>query len=149
MMTGSVVQIRRNWQTRRHCLLLLWLAALAGCGEPTGIEGMVTYNGKPVTRGIISVTPADGRGKGEGGQIVDGAYRIAPVTTGRKKFSVRGELGNAEETGPVTSESKAQALAARESQAVLQIPPGAVGNGQFFEIVAGQQTFDIELSDPR
>ena len=84
----------------------------------------MTYNGQPVSRGILSVTPAEGRGKGEGGRILNGAYRIAPISTGRKKFSVRGELGAVEEVSPATSETKAEALAARESQTVLQIPPG-------------------------
>jgi hypothetical protein len=48
-----------------------------GCGgDSASISGSVTYDGKPVTRGVISIAPADGRGKGEGAKILNGKYAI-------------------------------------------------------------------------
>ncbi len=134
-----------------HWLLsILFLLAILGCQQETSVKGTVTYNGEPLSRGILSVTPADGRGRGEGAKVVDGAYEIKSLEPGKKKFSVRGEIGGFDgAAAPYTSENKLESLAAAEKVPIKQIPPNAVGNGQVSEIVHGSQTVDLELSDPQ
>ena len=127
------------------CLGLLLL--VAGCQEETSVKGTVTYNGQPLARGILSLVPT-GEGPGEGAKILNGAYQIDSLRPGPMKFGVRGELGGASGDGPVTSENKRAALAARESGELQQVPADAKGNGEVHEIVVGPQTIDIELTGP-
>jgi hypothetical protein len=58
------------------------VAAVLGCGDSGGlarrypVSGTVTYQGKPLERGTISFTPADGKGRAAGGTITDGQYSL-------------------------------------------------------------------------
>jgi hypothetical protein len=68
--------------------LLLSLMLLTGCGEQEKIydvSGTVTYNGKPVAKGLIFFDPDASKGTG-GGQgfanIVDGKYNTAEMGQG-------------------------------------------------------------------
>lgn len=66
------------------------LAFSPGCGRErlaVPIQGEVTFNGKPVEEGTISLEPADGKGVTTGGKIVDGKYQltgIAAPSVGKK-----------------------------------------------------------------
>lgn len=56
---------------------LVVLALGAGCGrERFPVRGTVTFDGKPVEEGTISLEPADGQGPTTGGRIVDGKYEL-------------------------------------------------------------------------
>lgn len=64
------------------CLLAaIAVAAICpGCGrERLTIQGEVTFNGKPVEEGTISLEPADGKGPTTGGKIAAGQYLLAGV----------------------------------------------------------------------
>jgi hypothetical protein len=56
------------------------VAVVLGCsGEGrVGVEGAVTYDGKPIDVGSITFLPADGKGVKAGGAITDGRYKIDP-----------------------------------------------------------------------
>jgi hypothetical protein len=59
-----------------------------GCGSGrVPIQGEVTFDGKPVEAGTISLEPADGNGPATGGEIVAGKYQLTGVAAplpGRK-----------------------------------------------------------------
>ncbi len=78
-------------------LSVLLFTVFAGCGPTTGtISGTVTVSGKPVESGIISFTPADGKGAPVTVDIQNGKYAAqavagaklvqisAPVVTGQR-----------------------------------------------------------------
>jgi hypothetical protein len=61
------------------------LVVASGCGgSAASISGEVTYEGQPVAKGVITFFPADGKGPAEGGTIVNGRYRVEPITPGPK-----------------------------------------------------------------
>lgn len=66
----------------RYCALLVSLAMLAGCSSsktdgPSGtISGKVTYNGKPVTEGLVQFYNADTGQGGEGKIDESGNFKI-------------------------------------------------------------------------
>lgn len=142
--------LSRTSRDRAHCLVLsaILSVGIAGCGGAvTSVTGQVTYKGDPVSRGVITITPTDGKGKPEGTKILDGAYEITTITPGPKTISVIGVVGNeAVAQQPLTSDDKAQALAPK--QGIVEIPVGAEGNGQEIEIKEGPQQVDIKLGAP-
>ncbi len=59
--------------------LAVALAMLAGCGDQaTDLEGTVTYDGKPVDAGAISLVATGEGGRSGGGSIVDGKIVLNP-----------------------------------------------------------------------
>ncbi|WP_254510055.1 hypothetical protein [Anatilimnocola floriformis] len=100
--------------TRLSVLLLIMLwACLAGCGSNSdgprryAVSGSVTYQGKPVPKGFITLEPdavAGNSGPGGGteirngkyntkvaGGVVGGAYKVRIVGTDGVKVTVSGE----------------------------------------------------------
>jgi hypothetical protein len=74
-------------------VLIVSAASLLGCGGDLGkpklgrVSGKVTYNGQPVTKGVVSFVPSSGPGAatgqtatGEVGQ--DGSYTLTTFDTG-------------------------------------------------------------------
>ena len=64
---------------RIFCLLAAIAAATLcpGCGHGRfPIQGEVTFDGKPVEEGTISLEPANGNGPTTGGKIVAGKYQL-------------------------------------------------------------------------
>jgi hypothetical protein len=59
------------------------------------VEGVVTYDGEPVTAGIVSFVPGDGDARSAGaggGAVVDGRYHIYPesgLKPGRYRVEIR------------------------------------------------------------
>lgn len=70
---------------RTHLRLAgIWFATVfaltfcAGCGSGRSpVSGEVTFDGKPVQEGTITLEPADGQGQTTGGKIADGKYYLA------------------------------------------------------------------------
>jgi hypothetical protein len=53
------------------------LVSATGCGgKPAEAEGAVTYNGQPVTEGVIAFLPAAEGGPSGGGGVINGRYRV-------------------------------------------------------------------------
>lgn len=70
----------------RCLLLVLAIAATAGCGRPGAVSGKVTYHGKPIAHGTVVVLASDSLPYT--GAIVTGEYRVENVPTGPAKFAV-------------------------------------------------------------
>jgi hypothetical protein len=64
----------------RTALLVAVLAVLATCpacgSGRVPIQGEVTFNGKAIEDGTISLEPADGQGSTTGGKIAGGKYQL-------------------------------------------------------------------------
>lgn len=61
------------------------IVALTGCGEPTAtIEGTITFDGQPVSRGSINFEPVNGDGVPMGCNVEEGRYRVEDVQYGEK-----------------------------------------------------------------
>ncbi|NLE39896.1 MAG: hypothetical protein GX621_17905 [Pirellulaceae bacterium] len=108
--------MNRFWnlaKPRSGCFLLLVaaVAAASGCGENRrqGIEGTVTFDGRPIPNGNISFIPqGDARGPAAGAVIKDGRFAIDPAK-GTFAGTFRVEIVAARETAeavvdPVTGE---------------------------------------------
>jgi hypothetical protein len=68
------------------------MACLAGCGRGgglTSISGTVTYDGKPLEKGLISFVPADGKGPTAAAPVTDGKYSLK-VAPGKKLVKIEG-----------------------------------------------------------
>jgi hypothetical protein len=66
-------------------LLVAGCLALAGCkgGElPAAVSGKVSYQGKPVTSGVVVLVGADGKASTTGAVGPDGTYCIAQAPAG-------------------------------------------------------------------
>lgn len=66
------------------CLPILCLV-ITGCSNGLAtVEGNVTFNGEPVSRGMINLEPVDGKGPVTGSEVQEGKYRITDVAPGEK-----------------------------------------------------------------
>jgi hypothetical protein len=68
------------------------ITCVAGCGRGGGsaaISGTVSYEGKPLEKGIINFVPADGKGPTAAATIADGKYSVK-VAPGKKLVRIEG-----------------------------------------------------------
>ena len=84
----------RSWSV---ALLLFIMTALAGCSEdqPTGtINGTVNLDGQPLSEGIVSFVPVDGKTGTASAPIKDGQFQATvPVTEMKLMFSAPKVVG--------------------------------------------------------
>lgn len=70
------------------------LPACTGCGNGrVPISGEITFNGKPIPSGVITMEPVDGQGPTTGGKITDGKYALtgdAAPLPGKKRVRITG-----------------------------------------------------------
>lgn len=130
-------------------LLVVALTGFAGCGPPgTSVQGTVSYEGEPVQRGVITLTPTDGSGKPEGSKILAGRFEIDSIEPGKKQLSVIGVTGKqADINKPTTSEDKTGTIVAAAHSAEM-IPTNAMGNGQTITLAEGNQEITLRLTRP-
>lgn len=128
---------------------VLWGVAAAGlfaggCGSSLAtVSGTVTFNGQPVERGVINLTPADGKGAGVGGSIENGAYLLRDVVPGEKIVRLSAPVT----LGTTTDDAGAQV------QLVEDLMPAAWGRRSDERLMVAAPTtvkdFAIEGPDPR
>ncbi|MCS7238778.1 MAG: DUF1416 domain-containing protein [Thermoguttaceae bacterium] len=124
------------------------LAQLTGCGGKEGgvtVSGKVTFDGKPVPQGYVTLAPADGKGPSAGGEIRDGQFTIRGVLPGEKIVSVTG--GEPIQHAQSSEELAQMAARGERPKQGWTIPPNAKGNNQRVTISAeGGQTLNLELT---
>src|SRR5262249_8906644 len=87
-------------------LVIGLLISASGCGDgKVRVRGTVSYDGKPVERGVITLDPADGKGPNTGGEITEGSFDLsgeAAATPGKKVVRIRAfrPTGRKVESGP-------------------------------------------------
>ena len=112
------------------------------------MTGTVTYEGQPVERGVITLTPVAGRGTSEGAKILRGEFQIEGIAPGTKQVSIIGVVGSQDaKDQPISSDNKIEAMVESTRQAEM-IPTNAIGNGQTIRVEKGMQAVSIELSRP-
>src|SRR5438132_8085137 len=101
---GGVSSLQRGWLAAM--LVLGLLSTSVGCGDgKVRVHGTVTFDGKPVNRGVISFDPADGKGSNTGGEIANGRFDLsgkALAAPGKKIVRIRAfrPSGRRIESGP-------------------------------------------------
>src|SRR5438132_13142015 len=68
-------------------VICLGPAGCTGRDRPASVSGKVTYNGKPVTSGIVVLVGKDGKTSDLGYVKDDGSYSIAKAPSGPVKVS--------------------------------------------------------------
>jgi len=73
-----------------HAVLLLAASLCCGCGSKfTEVTGKVALTGIPVSQGVITFMPAEGRGPTAAEKIKEGQYSVR-ILPGRYKVQIRG-----------------------------------------------------------
>src|SRR5262245_42889733 len=129
--------------------------ALSGCRPTLGVvTGSADYNGQPVERGQILLTPADGQGAVAGGPITAGRFELHDVPLGRKVVRIEAykDVNFASSSQEMMERAK-QARARGDDSGLVDpadiIPANAEGNDQQVEIKPGANQHDFHLSSPK
>jgi hypothetical protein len=86
----GLTMLGRLFQTTSLVCCTVLMASLVGCGRGDGlmaISGTVSYDGKPLEKGVISFVPADGKGPTAASPISDGKYSVK-VAAGKKMVKI-------------------------------------------------------------
>lgn len=132
---------------------LLGMALLIlGCGDGAGsstLSGNVTYDGKPLERGYIELSPADGKGPTLGGPVIGGSYKVVKLHAGKYKVNISCETDSNSGGPPPASYGDAMAEKAKrkKSNTLPEMPPEA---GQNLSVTTqpGANTQDFPLRKP-
>ena len=139
----------------RAILLLLSFGVLAGCGQGRGdLTGNVTYNGKPVVRGSVSVAPAGQPPKTV--PIQDGTYAVTDLPAGPAKIAVHSPNPNeslviSREPPAAKPKGKAKAAKGPDPSGWFPIPEryGHFDRSELtFQVAPGPNKFDLDLKGP-
>jgi hypothetical protein len=134
---------------------LVVAASLVGCAPDKGVvTGSVDYNGQPVERGEITLTPVDGEGQPVGAPITAGRYEARDVPPGQKRVRIEAfkEVSFAASSQEMMERAQ-QAKARGDDSGLVDpadiIPPNAEGNDQQLEINAGRNEHNFHLTSPK
>jgi len=131
-------------QTSWHCAVLSLVAILlAGCGgKPSQVSGTVTLDGKPLERGTVGFTPANGGMRASGVIENDGTYTL---TTNRDSGLEPGEymvtVVSREPGPPATTGPPAPG-----PYITPQHYAAEATSGLKFTVERGSNTIDLELT---
>ena len=132
----------------RSILLLMFIvgcAALSGCQGSNApprfdVFGTAQYDGQLISDGDIVFLPEDGKGRPDGGKIVDGKFRFS-VTAGKKRAEIRASRENPNKLVDSMTEP-GKKVPAREDY----IPARYNTNSELtLEVVSGENAIDFEL----
>ncbi len=152
------MRFRRLIQLARLAALLPVLAA--GCdggGATATVSGTVSYAGVPVQEGSIQFTPKSGKGAVAGGTVAGGKFSVANVGLGPMAvyISTNAPSGAGAGGGPISTADLAkaaqdrQAAKAKDIPAPAAVPPDATGNNATFDVKAGVNTLQLDLTPPK
>jgi hypothetical protein len=131
--------MERMSRTLMRVALLLGCSLAVGCGGKATVKGVVTYEGKPVTGGVVVIFDAEGNNPAERGIIQpDGTYTVRNIMPGKRKAT-------AAATRPFYPPSEA---ADRMPRPTLEYPDDAAGNGELVTLTSGTQTLNLTLRQP-
>jgi hypothetical protein len=107
-MTRSFNVFRRHALVRSFAAMAVpALLMAAGCGTSKPVmEGTVTLDGVPIEKGVIVLTPPDGRGQTAGCGITAGSYRMQ-AAPGTMQVSIMAERKDGTMPDPMSPESGA------------------------------------------
>lgn len=143
--------------TRSTTALLLTfclLTSLVGCSSPLAtVQGTVSYEGTPIAKGMITFTPADGKGSVVGCNIENGKYLATGVTPGKNVLTVAAVK---QVTFSRSSEEMSKMAASNAGNGGIQglidpadiVPANAKGNAAEHSVNTGSNTIDLQLTKP-
>lgn len=132
----------------RSLVLLMFVvggAALSGCQGSSApprfdVFGSVLYDGQMIPEGDIVFLPENGKGRPDGGKIVDGKFQIS-VTAGKKRVEVRASRENPDKLVDSMMEP-GKKVPSREDY----IPDRYNTNSELkLEVASGENAIDFEL----
>ncbi len=147
--------------TKLALLAALLPALAAGCGDggaTATVSGTVSYAGAPVEEGSIQFTPKSGKGAVAGGTVAGGKFSVANVGVGPMVVyvSTNAPSGAGSGGGPVSTGDLAKAAQDRQAAkakdapaAAAAVPPDATGNNATFDVKAGANTLQLDLTPPK
>lgn len=145
-MAKSLLFPSLNSMIRYYLPIALLIASLAGCfSSSTGtVTGVVTFNGQPLEKGLITFSPTGSTGGTAGGDIVAGKFQIEGLVPAAYQVSVAA-LPELKIVGPNDPEAK-RTLSDAEIRALIDpLPPDTTGKEQSIEVKGGQQVLDFKL----
>lgn len=135
-------------------IALSLVATTVGCGSPTAnVQGKVSYEGSPIQKGMVTFTPADGKGTVVGCNIENGQYSAKGVTPGKNIVTV---AATKQVTFSRSSEEMSKMAASNAGKGGIEglidpadiVPADAKGNGAEHTVNTGSNTLDLQLSKP-
>jgi len=127
-------------------LALVIVISLCGCfsGSSGTVSGSVTYNGKPLEKGLITFSPTGSKGGTAGGDVVGGKFRVEKIVPAPYQVSVAA-VPELKIVMPGDPETKRK-LSDAEIQAMIDpLPPDTTGKEQTIEVRSGSQVLDFKL----
>lgn len=127
--------------------VLTSLVLAVGCGGgSTSLEGVITLDGTPVSRGALSLVPVKG-GPTVGAEIRDGSYAIAELSPGKYRADIMSFAQ--EEIVTSSAEMEQRSKAVNGSKVGGDAADDAEGNGVEFQVSTGAQTHDFALTSAK
>jgi hypothetical protein len=132
---------------------LLGLTAI-GCGDSTAsVTGSISYNGAPITKGMVTFTPDGIAGSVVGAEVVDGKFSAKGVAPGKNIVQV---IAVKEVPFVRSSEEMAKMAESQKGKSDIEglidpadiVPANAVGNNAAHNFVEGSNTLDLALTKP-
>jgi hypothetical protein len=121
--------------------------AVAGCGAETGtVSGKVTFNGRPLTFGMVAFVSADGR-VASCSIEPDGSYKIDKILVGPAKISVQ-SLPPPPQMTPLGPDGQPLPQVREKAKEYVPIPDHykePQQSGLAYTVEPGAQMHDIEL----
>jgi hypothetical protein len=147
--------IERRVRAGQGWLSALFTAALSagGCGvggdNPASVSGRVTFNGKPVTSGVVVLVGAGGKASDPGTVQPDGAFSIAKSPAGKVKVAFDNPTPPrvVNEPGVANPEAKEQAETAARYTPTPQQYKNPDQSGVTLDLKAGKNE-NIEIKLP-
>jgi hypothetical protein len=147
--------MRRLFVTVVRSMALSLVVFTVGCGGPENVSGKVTYKGKPVTYGSVTMFASDGVPRyGELGE--GGAYTVEDVPVGEVQVAVQ----SPNPVDAALAESDKFGKQDPGTQQALPAKPGVIpgkwfpipsryenvrDSGLVFTVESGANSFDIDL----
>lgn len=130
-------------------LAFIWLTS-TGCGSGIPVvgevSGVVTYQDKPVTAGMVKFVPESGGNYASGSLDHEGKYRVVGIPPGNCKVAI--ETSNFKNMSPPPEEMAKDIKIKRP--VYVEIPPKyeiAEKSGLTFSVKEGKNDYNIQLVD--
>jgi hypothetical protein len=122
------------------------LALLSGCfSSSTGtVSGSVTFNGKPLEKGLVTFSPAAAKGGTAGGEIVAGRFDVQEIVPAQYQVSVAA-VPELKIVMPGDPETKRTLTDAEIRARIDPLPPDTTGKEQTIDVKRGWQALDFKL----
>jgi hypothetical protein len=145
-----------SWRWWWLSLTAVTVLGVSGCGQPAGsVSGKVSYRGKPLKGGSVTMILADGSKSAPATINEDGTYRLDKVLAGPVKVAVETQSLAVQVRLP-TYRPPAGTIAAGyappdsggAARRYVRIPPQYADpekSGLTYTVTAGSQTYDIDL----